>query len=119
MMADLVLATPHPAVCRHRHGNHAGWTGDAGHFAKRFDVIVEMLKDVERRDQVETPVRKRNSLGSAVRKTHAGPPRHARRASHVDIAGGYAAEFEKGLGHRASSGTDVDDACRRPHAGAQ
>ena len=118
-MADLVLAAPHPAVCRNRHGNEAGWTDDAGHYAKRLDVIVEMLKDVERGDQIETSVRKRNGLGSAVRKTHAGPPRHARGTAHVDIASGYVAEFEKGLRHRAASGTDVDDAGRRPHAGAE
>src|SRR2546423_15594555 len=78
-----------------------------------------MLEDVERGDQVETPVRKGNSLGSPVGKIHAGPPRHARGTAHVDIAGGDAAEFEKGLGHNASSGTDVDDAGRRPQARAQ
>src|SRR5207245_2095123 len=62
---------------------------------------------------------KRDGLGRAVGETHAGTPRDARRAAHVDVAGRHVAELLKGLGHRASPRTDIDDAGRRSQIGAQ
>src|SRR5216683_7158456 len=118
-MADLVLAAPHPLVGRHRYRDQASRTGDAGHFAERPNVIVEMLEDVERSDQIETAIGKRDGLRRSVGERHARPPRDAGGAAYVDVAGGHAAELHEGLGHGASSGADVDDARRRPQVGAQ
>src|SRR4030081_2093538 len=114
-MADLVLAAPHPRVGWHRDRDQAGGTRDAGHFAERPDVIVEVLEDVERGDPVEATITKGDGLRRSVGEAHGGPPRHARGAAHVDVAGRYAAKLLKGLGQGAASGTDVDDAGRRPH----
>src|ERR1700737_4153598 len=72
-MADLVLSPPHPAVGWHRYRDQATGTDDAGHFAERPDVIVEMLEDVERGDQVESAIRKRDCLGRSEAEILAGP----------------------------------------------
>src|SRR6202022_4786327 len=103
-MADLVLATPHPAVGWNRDRDQASGTDDAGHFAERPDVIVEMLEDVERGDQVETAIGKRDGLGRAEGERHAGPPRDARGAAHVDVAGGHTPELENAPPARPPSG---------------
>src|SRR5260370_26254169 len=113
-MADLVLAAPHPLVGGHRYRDQASRTGDAGHFAERPNVIVEMLEDVERSNQIESGIGKRDGLRRSVGESHARPPRDAGGTAHVAVAGGPAAELHDSPGHGASSGADVDDARPRP-----
>lgn len=73
MMTDVVLRAPQPLVSWYGCDEPPTWAKDAPQLGGALQVVIEMLEEIERKDEIKHPILKRKTFGPSLHEVMRRP----------------------------------------------